>query len=275
MNDRTEHLTSTAYIPEDERWVHEPEFRKRFEWADRWMQHYIPTYPYRVGDNWVVFNKNFQCEMHTQSESSQAAIFKSLKKVVATDWASVSLDGDLECKELVSLPGYFKIRLTPKHQVVVGSDGNRALFLTLHSEERTEEFIVDPAIWDEVTSFSLQHNHDFSPPLSAAIFKARRESCPRCKLAAREQADLYRLATPLYAEMLSSIPFYKDWGADPDSWSNYIGSRIVAAQHLVAQRCGVFVPLQCHEKPDAEIQQYLSAWQTANPGKTPDISKGE
>jgi hypothetical protein len=215
---------------------------------------------------------NFQCEMYNQNKSSQAAILQTIKKVLAADWVTVLQDGDLECKELESLPGYFKLRLTEKHQVVVGSDGKRAMFLTLHSEEVPEVFVVDPEIWNEVTSYDLQHNHEFPPKYGVTQWNGWRETCPRCKASAREQADLFRLATPLYVELLCSSPFYKVREHDEQFWHSYIGSGKVAAQHLVAERCGVFIPLQCHEKPDKEIAQYLYEWKTAHPGEKPDRS---
>lgn len=272
LSSKREGLPQGISIPESERWVHEPEFKKRLEWADSWMQDYIPRYPYREGDKWVVLHKNFQVEMSNQSESSQAAILKIIKKVLAADWATILQDADLDCKELESLPGYLKLRLTDKHQVVVGSDGKRAMFLTLHSEEVPEVFVVDPEIWNEVTSYDLQHNHEIPPEFGVVAWNGWKETCPRCRASAREQADLFRLAMPLYVEALSSNDFYKAQENDETFWFNYIGSHIVAAQRMVAKRCGVFIPLQCHEKPDKEVAQYLSDWKKAHPGEMPDRS---
>lgn len=50
-----------------------------------------------------------------------------------------------------------------------------------------------------------------------------------------EHKKLVKEATPLYVAMLSSNPFYKAREHDEHFWSNYIGSRIVAARELVAR----------------------------------------
>ena len=47
--------------------------------------------------------------------------------------------------------------------------------------------------------------------------------------------ELVRLAKPLYVEMLSSVPFYRDRINDEQFWHAYIGSRVTAARELVAR----------------------------------------
>lgn len=50
-----------------------------------------------------------------------------------------------------------------------------------------------------------------------------------------ERQELVRLATPLYKELHSSVPFYADRPNDDPFWAAYIGSRVVAARELVAR----------------------------------------
>lgn len=270
MNDRTEDQADMASIPEDERWVHEPEFRKRFDSANDWMIHYIAIEPDSGKSNWMVLLKDFQCEIFALDDSVLNVIAKSLTRVSNASWATIASDSALEFRELLSMPGYYKVRLSDAHQAVIGTDGRQIFFLTLHCECPPEEFIVDPTIWSEVTSFDLLHNHEIPPNISIAEWKICREKCPKCRATTKERASLLRLATPIFVAMHSSNPYFKAREHDTEFWASYIDSGMVGAQILVAKHCGVFIPLQFHEKPDAKIAQYLYSWKLAHPGENPD-----
>jgi hypothetical protein len=83
----------------------------------------------------------------------------------------------------------------------------------------------------------------------------------------REYKELIRLAIPIYKAMHPSNPWFQARMSNDYFWSQYISSRIVGAQRLVARHCGVFIPLQCHETPDTELQQYLPDWQETQAGE--------
>ena len=257
-------------IPEEERWVHEPALVGRLEIATNWMQHFVCTYANRNLGNRMVLHKNFQCEIHVLEDEAVNEIAKTLRAVSSMDWADTIGSEVLAFRDLQSRPGYYSMRLTNSHQAVVGVDREQLLFLTLHCEETSTP---RPYVWpigSTVSSFSLQHNHPVAGIITAKELDNWLVNCPRCRAAASEREQLFRLAMPLYVDMLCSSPFYEERRYDESFWSSYIGSRLVAAQRLVAKECGVFIPLSGHETPDKKLRQCLCDWQAAHPNETPD-----
>ena len=78
----------------------------------------------------------------------------------------------------------------------------------------------------------------------------------------RDHKELIRLATPIFKAMHSKSSYFQS--KDNYFWSQYINSGIVGAQRLVAKHCGVFIPLQCHETPNDEVQKTLDDWEAEN-----------
>lgn len=78
-----------------------------------------------------------------------------------------------------------------------------------------------------------------------------------------EFKELVRLAAPIFKRKLSHLPYYQKRMDDDYFWRMHISSEIVGAQRLVAKHCGVFIPLQCHETPNAEVQKSLDDWKAS------------
>lgn len=76
-----------------------------------------------------------------------------------------------------------------------------------------------------------------SPARKAMSIREILES-PEGQAAAAQWTELVRLATPLYIEMLCSLPFYEALRNDKHFWSSYIGSRVTSARQLVADSLG-------------------------------------
>lgn len=131
MENDFEHLLASKPGPINEQWAHEPEFKSRLASADKWMRHYIATYPDQEGSNWMIFHNVFQCEVHELGTVEVGKIVDTLKKIKPMDWDGLLDDGDLDCKELAGETEKYTLRLSESHRAIVGRDGRRLLLLVL------------------------------------------------------------------------------------------------------------------------------------------------
>jgi hypothetical protein len=119
-------------LSNDESWLHEPQFKKKLEKADKWMRHYLANYPDRVEERWFVLYMEFQCDVHALSPIESDKVVETLRTLAPMSWDSVLKNGSFECKELASIPGKYVLRLSDSYCAVVGRDGRRMLYLALH-----------------------------------------------------------------------------------------------------------------------------------------------